>query len=436
MRPDPGRVTNANKALSTSSPEPPQAVAKPEPVSPDQPASPTVRALLPVSSRSRATTRPSSNISPQVAELARTVTRNSATDRDKAHAIYRWLGENIAYDVAALDSGNLGNNDPSTVLKRKKAVCAGYADLFDQMCRSVGLESEVVVGRSRSEEQQLPAILRNSPTNHAWNAVKLGGEWRLLDPTWGAGNVDRSRRFVKDPNDDWFLVDPEVFSYTHLPQDEKWQLLDLPLDRETFDRRPMIKPEFFALGLSLVEPEDYELTRQGEMVLRARSEKGYHLSAMVESGGTQMSPNTSLTRRIGKEYIMSVRFPASGDYQVHIMARPPGSQRSEGVAKFKVTSNGGKPLFPEAYLHFYEHDCEIVKGTNGTLRAGEQTTLKFRVPGAARVFLNNASEQLEMRKSGEIFTAQITPKRGEVRVAAQLDPASRKLPVLLSYRAK
>ena len=33
-----------------------------------------------------------------------------------------------------------------------------------------------------------------APPDHAWNAVRLGGAWHLLDATWGAGTIDAHTR--------------------------------------------------------------------------------------------------------------------------------------------------------------------------------------------------------------------------------------------------
>src|SRR5690606_31070044 len=133
-------------------------------------------------------------------------------------ALYRWLGENISYDVAALESGDLSQNSPDTVLRTRKAVCAGYADLFHVMCLELGLESKVIPGRSRADDQGVPEAPDGGDSNHAWNAVKVDGRWQLLDPTWGAGYLDEQKRFVRQANDQWFLVEPEIFIYSHLPE--------------------------------------------------------------------------------------------------------------------------------------------------------------------------------------------------------------------------
>jgi transglutaminase/protease-like cytokinesis protein 3 len=54
--------------------------------------------------------------------------------------------------------------------------------------------------------------------------IKLEDEnWYLIDSTWGVKDKDN---LDSEVNDFYFLTDPKKFVYTHLPENEKWQLLD------------------------------------------------------------------------------------------------------------------------------------------------------------------------------------------------------------------
>ena len=61
----------------------------------------------------------------------------------------------------------------------------------------------------------------NDPPPHAWNAVYLRGGWRLVDCTWGAGQVNpETQVYEKVANEHFFLTDPDELIYTHFPYDE------------------------------------------------------------------------------------------------------------------------------------------------------------------------------------------------------------------------
>lgn len=56
-------------------------------------------------------------------------------------------------------------------LVRKAAVCQGYASLFYRMCNQAGVPCRIVTGTANREQ-------------HAWNIVKLNGNWYNLDVVW------------------------------------------------------------------------------------------------------------------------------------------------------------------------------------------------------------------------------------------------------------
>ena len=140
-------------------------------------------------------------------------------------SFYVWIVDNIEYDNAAVEHGaeriNHSNQD---VLDRKKAVCQGYSNLFQEMCTYSNIRCEVIIGYSKTPRDAPPDL---SAANHTWNAVFLDEKWYLLDATWGAGNG-------KAQHEDYFLTDPEMFIIDHLPNDPMWQLLKCPISVEVF----------------------------------------------------------------------------------------------------------------------------------------------------------------------------------------------------------
>jgi len=60
-------------------------------------------------------------------------------------------------------------------------------------------------------------------------------------------------------DDFYFLTDPEEFIDSHFPDDEKWQLLDMPIALEEFERRVFKTSAFFTLGLRLTNPHHFHI---------------------------------------------------------------------------------------------------------------------------------------------------------------------------------
>ena len=78
--------------------------------------------------------------------LARYLAKPCKTDRDKARAIYRWITDRIAYDAEAASTGRIPAQSPAAVLKTRKAVCQGFADLFVDLSQRMGLKAVRIPG--------------------------------------------------------------------------------------------------------------------------------------------------------------------------------------------------------------------------------------------------------------------------------------------------
>jgi transglutaminase superfamily protein len=367
----------------------------------------------------------------EVKELARALGSSAQSDRQKAYSIYRWLGENISYNVEGLYSGDLGDNSPDAVYRSRTAVCAGYANLFQVMCEEVGLESKIVPGRSRASGNELPPSLRDSDSNHAWNAVKIDGDWQLLDPTWGAGHVTDEKEFVRDPNDDWFLVDPKVFAFSHLPADPEWQLTSTTLTLEDFQSQPEMKPRFFNSGLELIEPLTGRLECNGEARFRVRNEGRYVVSGVAMQNGDWLPPETSFRRVVGDETLIDVRFPRPGSYEVHLMVSLPEEDTAESVAQFEVEAvRANTDVFPETFLTYKEHGCDLIEPDTGMLRAGREARFVVRIPDAEKAVLSNGGNMVAMEKAGDTFSLVHAPTKGELMIMGAFDQSNKVWSVL------
>lgn len=60
-------------------------------------------------------------------------------------------------------------------------------------------------------------------------------------------------------DDFYFLTEPEEFIDSHFPDEERWQLLDLPIPLEEFERRVFKTSAFFTMGLKLITPHHFHI---------------------------------------------------------------------------------------------------------------------------------------------------------------------------------
>lgn len=155
---------------------------------------------------------------------------------EKARAIYTWITHNIHYNHSIIEQNLLGTRENTlmqqaeNVLAQRSGVCEGYANLYKALANSMGLSAEIVTGKVRREDGQIPEI------GHAWVSIKIGGEWSLSDPTWGAGYYDPDAGVHYPPNDDlYFLVPPADMIRDHYPFDPIWQLNRFPMTQAQWE---------------------------------------------------------------------------------------------------------------------------------------------------------------------------------------------------------
>ncbi len=165
-----------------------------------------------------------------------------------AMVIHDWICDTIAYDTAAFtDSSIYGQQDYVTVLQKKKATSAGYANVMCEMCRLAGIDCIAISG-------QLKSGMEMNGT-WTWNAVFEGNGWHLLDVALDAGFVDRGY-FVKHYSADWIGLTAGQFVFSHLPDDESFQYLKKPVSKRVFAMQPNVPAKFFTMGLSFANPKN------------------------------------------------------------------------------------------------------------------------------------------------------------------------------------
>ncbi|MGB3586865.1 MAG: transglutaminase domain-containing protein [Tunicatimonas sp.] len=168
-------------------------------------------------------------------KLIKYLIKPANNDYERVRSFYSWIAENIAYDIQLFRNYRPSSYQPlspTDVLKQRKAVCQGYAELLQEMCRQVGIKSYVVGGYSKGFGYVPKA--KFTVADHAWNVISIEGNWYLIDVTWGSGGINEKMKFVKQFNELYFLTDPKVFVLNHLPLAPMWQLLDCPVPMKAY----------------------------------------------------------------------------------------------------------------------------------------------------------------------------------------------------------
>jgi tetratricopeptide (TPR) repeat protein len=228
-----------------------------------------------------------------VPALARALVRGADTDSAKARAIYRWITQNIGYDWEAYRRRQPPASAPELVLRSRLAVCEGFSKLYRALCTEVGVENQIVHGFVKGQDYA-PGKPVDRP-NHTWNAVRLGGRWRLSDPTFGVNQL---------ADDFYFLVNPADLIYTHYPEEARWQLLAKPVGLAAFERLPVVYPAFFSFQPEPLRYREGLVSTQRDTVhLAFGKPMGSYLGAVLQGG--PLPAERDLTPRIIQKSVVS-----------------------------------------------------------------------------------------------------------------------------------
>lgn len=119
----------------------------------------------------------------RIRTLSDSIKMTTKDDFQRAEMAYDWIYQNMEYDYS------LKNISLYQALETGKTICSGYAGIFQAICNDLNLECEILYG-----------------DNHAWNKVRLNGEWRYVDITWDKGQGEHNWRFVTEET--WNLTHP------------------------------------------------------------------------------------------------------------------------------------------------------------------------------------------------------------------------------------
>ena len=129
-----------------------------------------------------------------VQEVVASIDKQSLSDVEKVRAVNDYIVANTSYT----DQTNSSPHSAYTVLAEHGGVCQGYALLAHSMLQKLGIETKYIVGYVGQE-------------GHAWNLVKLDGQWYHLDTTWNDPVPDRKGAVRYQ----YFLVDDRTMAKDH-----------------------------------------------------------------------------------------------------------------------------------------------------------------------------------------------------------------------------
>ena len=122
--------------------------------------------------------KPSSKADAMATSIVSTIITSNMNAYDRVKAIHDYLVKNVNYDYYGLQNGSLADYvyTAEGALCNRLAVCQGYAEAFELMCAKAGIQANMVYGDAGNDAEGWQS--------HAWNVVRIDGQWYQIDCTW------------------------------------------------------------------------------------------------------------------------------------------------------------------------------------------------------------------------------------------------------------
>jgi transglutaminase-like putative cysteine protease len=145
------------------------------------------------------------------------------TEYQKVKTIHDYIVNHVKYVLR--DNGRESNTAYSALFDGESA-CYGYSMLAFKMLKQAGIDAHIVTGKAISD------FNGGKPIGHAWNLVKVKGNWYHMDATFDdpIGPTDAQKPFY-----DYFLISDKRIKKNHFwnPAEQKY---DMPMAKTTYPR--------------------------------------------------------------------------------------------------------------------------------------------------------------------------------------------------------
>lgn len=182
-------------------------------------------------------------VNEKVKEIVSRVIKKDMKDYEKEAALHDYVVNNTKYDTR-FDSGNMPKESYTAygVLIKGVGVCQGYAQAMDRLLSACGIENMMVTGEANNGKGWI---------GHAWNIVKIGGQYYQLDTTWDDPITEDGSNRLRYT---YFNLTDEEIGKSH-----KWNKNDYPAcDNNDYSFKNLNLPEKDSNGKAIVKTKNYK----------------------------------------------------------------------------------------------------------------------------------------------------------------------------------
>lgn len=359
----------------------------------------------------------------------------ASNDIERLWIIFVWITHNINYDMNIYKIRNYRPEGDTFITGY--AVCSGYSDLFKELCDACVLECETINGYAKGLGYTMDKSFKD--TNHAWNVVKIDGEWKFIDSTWGAGygKLD-TLEAVKLFRPHYFFSPFEVVKYTHFSNEV--QLDDYHLTIENFEKLPKLDLFFFLFGFKFKALEESTITRNiNPFVLTLTAKENTSLMADLKDFMNNKIENSIFVQQnpITNDFEVNVLAPKCGHYKLTLYGATSTSKEHDSIAEFLVEmkdidSNDKK--FCNSFLYNSKHYLYGPRFLS--IKSNELIIFKIYIENVTKVAIIDTKNQFfhfekSTNEDNIWYLEKEFSQKGELLLGASIDT---KYDILYSYK--
>lgn len=125
-----------------------------------------------------------------ISNLAKTITKDSHSEREKVEKVYDYILKNIEYDNHKIEYiKDTYVPDIMDTINSKKGICYDYSATFAGLLRSLGIPTKLIKGYKNDLKSY-----------HAWNEVLIDNTWYIIDTTYDTPlqNSSKDVKMIKE----------------------------------------------------------------------------------------------------------------------------------------------------------------------------------------------------------------------------------------------
>ena len=211
-------------------------------------------------------------------EINKIKEKNSFNAEESAYFAYEWIRKNIELNC---EDDQKQEQTPQNVYTSGFGTSYGISNLFKTIGNHLQLNIDLISGKVRTNTRN--GLYLVNITDFVWNYIEINGTVYLIDASFARGYcIDKKLYSLYSII--YFGAKPEIFIYSHFPDDNKWQLLNKSVSYDEFETKAVLSDYFYEIGFRTISPDNATINGEDNIKITLEYNKEYmkyHIRAYI-----------------------------------------------------------------------------------------------------------------------------------------------------------